>query len=288
MFLSGESMGIVNIDTITRILFNVESAVLIEVLTVFVARFVFYALIIYFIIFLLHLVAKALNRSIRLRQGFCGFLRRYWDSVLIQSLLISLFLISIPYNALFEFLVFVVMWLQLEIMFVSWRIEAGPHFIFDVSECEDLKPGTEECVATGNIYVHVKNIGKIPVHNMGLTRVLNRQMIPIKPEVWSKHLEHPITNLAPGEVKYIIGIDQNVLHNYLNVIFEICYSTPLRPYPLEECTHITLTRIDSRIEVYPLDPPIALDTPLVKLYKMWRDALTLPLFATTLKRFPKT
>jgi len=136
-------MDIIDANAIVKILFNTDSTTLVEVLTVSMLRFVFYSLI---ILLFLHLIAKALNKSIQLRKDFHGFIRRYWDSVLIQSLLISLFLISITYNALFEFLVFIVMWLQLEIAYVSWRIEAGPHFVFDVSECEDIEPGTEECV----------------------------------------------------------------------------------------------------------------------------------------------
>jgi hypothetical protein len=141
-------MDIIDANIIAKILFNTDSTIVIEVLTVSMLRFVFYSLITLFIILLLHLIAKALNKSILLRQGLHGFIRRYWDSVLIQSLLISLFLISITYNVLFEFLVFMVMWLQLEIAYVSWRSEAGPHFVFDVSECEDIEPGTEECVET--------------------------------------------------------------------------------------------------------------------------------------------
>jgi hypothetical protein len=85
---------------------------------------------------------------------------------------------------------------------------------------------------------------------VGLARVLSREMIPIKPELWSKHLEHPITSLAHGEVRPLIGINQNVLPNYVGKIFERFFSTPLRPHPLGECIQIELTIRGSSIEVY--------------------------------------
>ena len=280
-------MGAIDANAVVKILFNTDSTTLVEVLTVFMLRFFFYILITFFIIFLLHLIAKALNKSIQLRKGFHGFMRRYWDSVLIQSLLISLFLISITYNALFEFLVFMVMWLQLEITYILWRIETGPHFVFDVSECEDIEPGTEECVETGNIYIHVRNAGRIPVHNMTLTRVLDNKMMPIKPEMWEKHIEHPNISLAPGEVKYVISMNQDTLPNYLDKVFEICYSTPLQPYPLEECIYIKLANIGTKIVAYQIDSPIIFNMPLIKLYRMWRDAATLPHVALMLRRISK-
>uniref|UniRef100_A0A7J2U0D3 Uncharacterized protein n=1 Tax=Ignisphaera aggregans TaxID=334771 RepID=A0A7J2U0D3_9CREN len=280
-------MDIIDANAIVKTLFNTDSTTLVEVLTVFMLHFVFYSLITLIIILLLHLIAKVLNKSMQLRKGFHGFIRRFWDSVLIQSLLISLFLISITYNALFEFLVFMVMWLQLEIAYVSWRIEAGPHFVFDVSRCEDIEPSTEVCVETGNIYIHVRNVGRIPVHSMRLTRVLDNKMMSIKPEVWEKHIEHPIISLAPGEVKYVISMDQDILPNYLNKVFEICYSTPLQPHPLEECIYITLANIGTKIAVYQLDPSIIFNTPLIKLYRMWRDVAALPHIALMLRRASK-
>jgi hypothetical protein len=123
---------------------------------------------------------------------------------------------------------------------------------------------------------------------MALTRVLDNKMIPVKPEVWGKHLEHPIVDLAPGEVKYVISMDQDILPNYLNKVFEICYSTPLQPYPLEECTYITLVNIGTKTVVHLLDTPITLNTPLIKLYRMWCGIITLPRIALSLKRLPKT
>jgi hypothetical protein len=113
-------------------------------------------------------------------------------------------------------------------------------------------------------------------------------MIPIKPELWSKHLEHPIISLAHGEVRPVIGINQNVLPNYVGKIFEICYSTPLRPHPLGECIQIELTIRGSSIEVYPLDLSIALNTPLLRLYGMWYEALTLPEFAYAFQYYLRT
>jgi hypothetical protein len=269
-------MDVIDANAIVKILFNTDSTTLVEVLAVSMLRFVFYSLITFFIILLLHLIAKALNKSMQLRKGFHGFIRRYWDSVLIQSLLILLFLISITYNALFEFLVFMVMWLQLEIAYVSWRIEAGPHFVFDVSECEDIESGTEECVETGNIYIHVRNVGRIPVYDMTLTRVLDNRMMPIKPEVWEKHIEHPIIgSLIPGEVKYVISMNQDILPNYLDKVFEICYSTPLQPHSLEECVYIKLANVGTKTVAYQTDSPIIFNMPLIKLYRMWRDAAAL-------------
>jgi hypothetical protein len=276
-----------DIDVIIEALFGMGRATLIDALASFIIRFVFYVFAVCFIIFLLHIVAKALNRAIQLKRGFLGFLRKYHSSILIQSLLITLFFTAVAYNALFEFFVFVVMWAQLETSIILWRIEAGPHLVFRVSECVDLE--SDVCTTPGNIYyIHVKNAGRIPLHYVGLARVLSREMIPIKPELWSKHLEHPIISLAPGEVKPVIGINQSVSPNYVGKIFEICYSTPLRPYPLGECIQIELTIRGSSIEVYPLDLPIALNTPLLRLYKMWYEALTLPKFAYAFQYYLRT
>jgi len=276
-----------DIGTIIEALFGMGRATLIDALALFIIRFIFYVFAVCFIIFLLHIVAKALNRAIQLKRGFLGFLREYRSSILIQSLLITLFFTAVAYNALFEFFVFVVMWAQLETSIILWRIEAGPHLVFRVSECVDLE--SDVCTTPGNIYyIHVKNAGRIPLHYVGLARVLSRERIPIKPELWSKHLEHPIISLAPGEVRPVIGISQSILPNYVGKVFEICYSTPLRPHPLGECIQIELTIRGSSIEVYPLDLPIALNTPLLRLYRMWYEALTLPKFAYAFQYYLRT
>jgi hypothetical protein len=180
-----------------------------------------------------------------------------------------------------------VMWLQLEIAYVSWRIETGPHFVFDVSKCEDIESGTEECVETGNIYIHVRNVGRIPIHSMTLTRILDSKMTPIKPEVWEKHIEHPNISLAPGEVKYVISMDQDVLPNYLNKVFEYATLLHYNLIPLEECIYITLANIGTKIAVYQLDSSIIFNTPLIKLYRMWRDVATFPHVALMLRRVSK-
>jgi len=133
----------------------------------------------------------------------------------------------------------------------------------------------------------VRNVGGIPIHNMALTRVLDSKMTPIKPEVWKKHIEHPIIDLAPGEVKYVISMGQDTLPNYLNKVFELCYSTPLQPHPLEECIYITLANTGTKIAVYQLDSSIIFNTPLIKLYRMWRSVATLLHVALMLRRISK-
>jgi hypothetical protein len=274
-------------STIIEALFGVGGVAPIDALVLFIVRYVFYVFTVCTIILLLHLVAKALNKAIRLKQGLLRFLREYSGSILLQSLLITLLLIATTYNALFEFLVFIVMWAQLEASIVLWRIEAEPHPVFSASECIEPKSGV--CVTPGDTYyVYMKNAGRIPLHYVGLARVLSGEMSPIKPELWSRHLEHPIVSLAPGEVKPVIGIDRSILPNYVGKVFEICYSTPLRPYPLGECVHIELTVKGSSIEVYPLDLPTALNTPLLRLYRMWYEALTLPALAYTLQYHLRT
>jgi len=111
-----------------------------------------------------------------LKQGILRFLREYGDSILLQSLLITLLLIATTYNALFEFLVFIVIWAQLEASIILWRIEAGPHLAFSVSEC--VEPKSEVCVTPADTYyVHVKNVGRIPLHYVGLVRVLSEKRL---------------------------------------------------------------------------------------------------------------
>jgi len=64
-------MDIIDANAIVKILFNTDSTTLVEVLTVSMLRFVFYSLI---ILLFLHLIAKALNKSILLRQGLHEFI----------------------------------------------------------------------------------------------------------------------------------------------------------------------------------------------------------------------
>jgi hypothetical protein len=59
-------MDIIDANVIVKILFNTDSTTLVEVLIVSMLRFVFYSLITLIIILFLHLIAKALNKSIHL------------------------------------------------------------------------------------------------------------------------------------------------------------------------------------------------------------------------------
>ncbi|MEM0004318.1 MAG: hypothetical protein QXN97_03180 [Desulfurococcaceae archaeon] len=52
------------------------------------------------------------------------FVREYWLQLMILPLLVALSYYAILYGKLFEFLVLVVMWIQLEIAYRQWWLEA--------------------------------------------------------------------------------------------------------------------------------------------------------------------
>jgi len=267
-------------SVIIEVLFGVDQVVLIEGLTGFILRYLFYTLITCVIILLLFLVARVLDKKLLLKRGFLGFLRRYRISIPLQSLLITLFITAVTHNALFEFLVFVVMWAQLEAALTLWRIETGPYLTFTVSKCAE-STSEELCVFT---YIRAKNSGKIPLRDVSLTRVFigAYEFTPLKPEIWAKHLKINVVNLNPGEEKPVVSAKPEILKLYVDKVFEICYSTPLAP---EECTYVLLTIKDLILKYFTLDV-VPLNTPLLKLYKMWREILSLPVFA--LRRLSRT
>jgi hypothetical protein len=170
------------------------------------------------------------------------------------------------------------MWAQLEAMLILWRIETGPYLKFSLSKPE----------LSDNILILAKNVGKIPLYDVSLTRVLtgSPKLIPLKPESWSRHLEYRSESLAPDEEKIIvIIINPEILTLYLDKVFEICFSTPL--HFLRECTYISLKRSGSDLRIYHLDLQLS-DTPLLKCYKMWHDAFSLLAFALRSRYLLKT
>ena len=52
------------------------------------------------------------------------FVREYWLQLMILPILVVLSYYAILYGRLFEFLVFITMWIQLEITYRQWWLEA--------------------------------------------------------------------------------------------------------------------------------------------------------------------
>jgi hypothetical protein len=76
-------------------------------------------------------VTKILAFSIPLRSYFHVFVKKYWFRLVVLLILSVLLLYSLAHEKLFEFLLFIVTWLQLELAYRQWwldRVTEKPHF----------------------------------------------------------------------------------------------------------------------------------------------------------------
>jgi len=150
---------------------------------------------------------------------------------------------------------------QLESKFKSWLIKAGPLVSFKVVDCSHSNPAPMLCPSPGRIYVYMKNSGKLPAYRATLENVL----VPAKPELtdtgpyipldrsrWNNDIHTTVTDVYPGKKVIIMNIDSQSLNNYLDKIFEVCYSTPILPH-LRECVRMTLKQTGTSVEVVTVD-----------------------------------
>jgi len=229
--------------------------------------FISLALVCIFIVLIFSL-AKALYRRMLWKRALFTFFKKYRNEVALLSVLIVLFTVAVRYNALFEYLVFLVMWLQLEVHLNLWRLEAGPHLLFRVVE------ESGELRLQKVIHIVAKNVGKVPVINVGIVRVfrrINYVFIPLRPEEWMSHVKSYIVSIPPGEEGVVAIVDELTLTWLLDKVLEVCYSTPIKPLPMSHCIHVGLVMFESgAVFITPLDtePPY---TPLLKVYKMLQE-----------------
>jgi len=285
--------AISSLDAFMELLFGRDWGGLLESLMRFALQWFFYALTVCVLILAAFSVAKAICRSIQWKRGISAFLRRFGESILLLSLLATLFNTAIQHNAVLEYLIFMVMWAQLEATIVLWRIEAGPHLSFRVSNCRQPDLSPELCPSSGRVYVHMRNSGKLAVYRASLVRVLalatskpadTGSYTPLKPEAWREHIEVQTADVYPNEEIAIIGIDSRFLDSYLGKVFEVCYSTSLQPLPLSECVHVALIKMGTSVEAIPIDAGPSLDTPLLKTYRMLKEIPLLLMGAWKLRR----
>ena len=285
-------MGAISyVDAFMELLFGQNWKGFQETLARFAIQWLFYATIICMVIVFVFSLAKVMFRKALWRRGLFTFFRRYWDSIALLSLFIVLFNIAVAHNALFEYLVFLVMWAQLEAGLILWRIEVGPHLQFKLRGSGLLRKIDEPFMdnVTGTdmgwaiVDILVKNLGRVPVYHIGLVRVLeevqsplnsDRSYIPLKPEVWREHMSTFIASLPPNGESVIATIDALKLERYLDrIVFEICYSTPLQPMLMSECVYVKLVKIvdatgKTYLDIVSSGIGFTPRTPLVKIYEM--------------------
>jgi hypothetical protein len=117
------------------------------------------------------------------------FVREYWLQLMILPLLVALSYYAILYGKLFEFLVLVVMWIQLEIAYRQWWLEAEgkrPPLI--------VKP---ELVGDDNIALLVRNTSALPIYE------INTLVLPY--EVYRRYSTLLVYNVRVIKYLYSIG-----------------------------------------------------------------------------------
>ena len=117
------------------------------------------------------------------------FVREYWLQLMILPLLVALSYYAILYEKLFEFLVVVLMWIQLEIAYRQWWLEAEgkrPPLIVKLELVED-----------DNIALLVRNTSALPIYE------INTLVLPY--EVYRRYSTLLVYNVRVIKYLYSIG-----------------------------------------------------------------------------------
>jgi hypothetical protein len=117
------------------------------------------------------------------------FVREYWLQLMILPLLVALSYYAILYGKLFEFLVLVVMWIQLEIAYRQWWLEAEgkrPPLIVKL-----------ELVGDDSIALLVRNTSALPIYE------INTLVLPY--EVYRRYPTLFVYNVRVIKYLYSIG-----------------------------------------------------------------------------------
>ena len=122
----------------------------------------FYALTVCVIILAAFSIAKAIYRGIQWKRCISAFLRRFGGSILLLSLLVALFNMAAQHSVVLEYLIFMVMWAQLETTIVLWRIKTVLHISFRAVDCRQPNDLTSHlCRRLGRVYVCMGDSGKL-------------------------------------------------------------------------------------------------------------------------------
>jgi len=161
------------------------------------------------------------------------FIMEYWLQLIVLSILITLLCYALTYRMLFEFLMFVVMWIQLELAYRQWWLDKRskkPYFQVNISS-ETSATVLETMHVYTKLYLHVKNVGNAPAYMVGVGRILDAtSKSPLNPDEWGKYVKVSYADLASGEEKVLAEISEEFLEAYKNkngVILEIYYNDPL-------------------------------------------------------------
>jgi hypothetical protein len=117
------------------------------------------------------------------------FVREYWLQLMVLPLLVALSYYAILYGKLFEFLVLVVMWIQLEVAYRQWWLEAEgkrPPLIVKL-----------ELVGDDNIALLVRNTSALPIYE------INTLVLPY--EVYRRYSTLLVYNVRVIKYLYSIG-----------------------------------------------------------------------------------
>jgi hypothetical protein len=163
--------------------------------------------------------SKILAFSIPLRSYFYVFVKKYRFHLVILLILSVLLLYSLAHEKLFEFLLLIVTWLQLELAYRQWwldRVTKKPHFQASIPRL------------SANLYLYIKNVGSVPAYTVRIASILDAQnWSPLDPKEWEKYIETKFVNLAPGERELLAIISPKFLEkNREGIILEIHYNDP--------------------------------------------------------------
>ncbi|MFZ8790998.1 MAG: hypothetical protein ACO2OS_01770 [Thermosphaera aggregans] len=200
-------------------------------------------------------------------------------SIFLLSLLILIFLIAIREHSLFEFLVLIAIWLQVETQYITWEAEAERlTFNVDVRNQDSSKHAT----------LRVKNNGRVFIQQVKAERAIlwlhGRDLVEIKPgsEKWKEYVlqQRLITNLEPGkEIELVtINVSKAVL-----VYAEIRYTPFHMLLPEDKPIHLlfpnTPENYNPIVILFDLPPT----PPLMKALRSWYMALSYPIYVKKLK-----
>jgi hypothetical protein len=201
------------------------------------------------------------------------------DSIFLSSLLILIFLIAIREYLLFEFLVLIAIWLQIETQYIRWKAEAERlTFNVDVRNQDSSK----------HVAPRVKNNGRVSTQLVKAERAIlwlhARDFVEIKPgsEKWKEHVlqQRLITNLEPGRD---IELDTINVSKAVLIYAEIRYTPFHTLLPEEKPIHLlfpnTPENYDPIVILFDLTP----SPPLMKALRSWYMALSYPIYVKKLK-----
>lgn len=146
--------------------------------------------------------------------------RRFYSKLFTSLGIVSVFVVIIVYGFIngrfFEALLFLVMWIQLELsvfQMMIYKRSLEPAFTVFLRSTDRL-PSIK--------YLEVCNAGNSVAYGVGVCRVLTKEHAPLDPDVWSKTMKTCHVDIPPGRSEVIAEIyDESILNNVL----EVCYST---------------------------------------------------------------